>query len=163
MNYYSDVLFNKEKVFPRKQIHHADMEDIPCYERLLRVFSNFLIFFGLQLHHPVPNAILQLAAYVVMCEGFLGIDPRLDLWQKLFFFKQQSIKMDKAEVEKLTGPRLMTPCSATLVNHRTTCGFPQMPLQDSIKLWQRGFFYVKNVDPSHDSLNLLPSSSLLRR
>ncbi|KAI4977998.1 hypothetical protein ZWY2020_014552 [Hordeum vulgare] len=32
--------------------------------------------------------------------------------------------------------------------------FPQMPLQDSIEMWQRGFFYVKNVDPSHDGINL---------
>ncbi|KAE8815069.1 hypothetical protein D1007_07573 [Hordeum vulgare] len=48
----------------------------------------------------------------------------------------------------------MTPCGAKLVHHRTSCGFPHMPLQDCIKLWQRGFFYVKNVDPSHDDLNL---------
>ncbi|KAE8818286.1 hypothetical protein D1007_03916 [Hordeum vulgare] len=74
----------------------------------------------------------------------------------MFFFKQQSIKMDKAEAEKLTAPRPMTPCGTALLHHRTTCGFPQMPLQDSIKLWQRGFFYVKNVDPSHDGLNLPP-------
>ncbi|KAE8812041.1 hypothetical protein D1007_11061 [Hordeum vulgare] len=58
-------------------------------------FANFLIFLGLQPHHLAPNAILQLASYVVLCEGFVGIEPRLDLWQKLFFFKQQSIKMDK--------------------------------------------------------------------
>ncbi|KAE8821733.1 hypothetical protein D1007_00141 [Hordeum vulgare] len=50
----------------------------------------------------------------------------------------------------------MTPCGAALVHHRTTCGFPQIPLQDSVKLWQRGFFYVKNVDPSRDGLNLPP-------
>ncbi|KAE8800896.1 hypothetical protein D1007_23607 [Hordeum vulgare] len=126
-------------------------------------FSNFLIFFGLQPRHLAPNSILQLAAYVVLCKGFLGIEPRLDLWQKLFFFKQQYIKLDKAEAEKLTGPRPMTSCGATLVHHRTTCGFPHMPLQDSIKLWQRGFFYVKNVDPSHDVLNLPPFIILLRR
>ncbi|KAE8795311.1 hypothetical protein D1007_29807 [Hordeum vulgare] len=119
-------------------------------------FAHFLTFFGLQPHHMVPNAILQLASFVVPCEGFLGIEPRLDLWQKLFFFKQQSVKMDKAEAAKLKGPRPMTPCGAALVHHRTTSGFPQMPLQDSIKMWQRGFFYVKNVDPSHDCLNLPP-------
>ncbi|KAE8807188.1 hypothetical protein D1007_16604 [Hordeum vulgare] len=91
-------------------------------------FANFLIFFGLQPHHLAPNTILQLASYVVLCEGFLGIEPRLDLWQKLFFFKQQSIKMDKAEVEKLKGPRPMIPCGTGLEHHRTSCGFPQMPL-----------------------------------
>ncbi|KAE8794160.1 hypothetical protein D1007_31032 [Hordeum vulgare] len=121
-------------------------------------FANFLIFFGLQPHHLAPNAILQLVAFFILCEGFLGIEPHLDLWQKLLFFKQQSVKMDKAEVEKLRGPRPMTPCGAALVHHRTKSGFPQMPLQDSIQMWQRGFFYVKNADPSHDGLNLPPFS-----
>ncbi|KAE8809740.1 hypothetical protein D1007_13632 [Hordeum vulgare] len=126
-------------------------------------FARFLTFFGLQPHHLAPNAILQLASFVVLCEGFLWIEPRLDIWRKLFFFKQQSVTMDKAEAAKLTGPKPMTPCGATLVHHRTSSGFPQMPLQDSIKMWQKGFFYVKNVDPSRDCINLPPSPSLLRR
>ncbi|KAE8809621.1 hypothetical protein D1007_13787 [Hordeum vulgare] len=42
-------------------------------------FSNWLTFFGLQPHHLAPNAILQLSSFVVLCEGFLGIEPRLDL------------------------------------------------------------------------------------
>ncbi|KAE8796329.1 40S ribosomal protein S5-1 [Hordeum vulgare] len=50
-------------------------------------FSNWLNFFGLQPHHLVPTAILQLSAFVILCEGFLGIEPRLDLWRSLFFFK----------------------------------------------------------------------------
>ncbi|KAE8792881.1 hypothetical protein D1007_32516 [Hordeum vulgare] len=94
-----------------------------------------LIFFGLQPHHLAPNAILQLSSFVVLCEGFLGIEPSLDLWQSLFFLKQQSKKMDKAELEKLDGPRPMTPCGAALVHHRSKSVFPQMPLQESIKQW----------------------------
>ncbi|KAE8809234.1 hypothetical protein D1007_14134 [Hordeum vulgare] len=118
--------------------------------------SNWLIFFGLRPHHLAPNAILQLWAFVVLCEGFLGIEPRLDLWQSLFFFKQQSMKMDKAEMEKLVGPPPMTPSGAALVHHRSKSGFPQIPLQESIKQWQRGFFYVKNANPAHDALNMPP-------
>ncbi|KAE8798944.1 hypothetical protein D1007_25787 [Hordeum vulgare] len=72
-------------------------------------FSDWLNFFGLQPHHLAPNAIVQLSAFVILCEGFLGIEPCLDPWRSLFFFKQQSIKMDKAELEKLSGPRPMTP------------------------------------------------------
>ncbi|KAE8803231.1 hypothetical protein D1007_21007 [Hordeum vulgare] len=48
-------------------------------------FSNWLVFFGLQPHHLAPDTILQLSSFVVLCEGFLGIKPRLDLWQSLFF------------------------------------------------------------------------------
>ncbi|KAE8816244.1 hypothetical protein D1007_06372 [Hordeum vulgare] len=119
-------------------------------------FAEWLHFFDLQPHHLAPNAILQLATFVVLCEGFVGIDPRVDLWRSLFFFKQQSIAMEKSEVEKLTGPRPMTPCGAALVHHRSKSGFPQMPLQESIKHWQKGFFYVKSADPAQDALNMPP-------
>ncbi|MQL00657.1 hypothetical protein EI005_26010, partial [Escherichia coli] len=82
-------------------------------------FAEWLHFFGLQPHHLAPNAILQLSAFVTLCEGFVGIEPRVDLWCSLFFFKQQSIAMEKSEVEKLIGLRPMTPCGATLVHHRS--------------------------------------------
>ncbi|KAE8815379.1 hypothetical protein D1007_07224 [Hordeum vulgare] len=119
-------------------------------------FSDWLRFFGLQPHHLAPNAILQLSAFVVVCEGCVGIEPRVDLWCSLFFCKQRSIAMEKSEVEKLAGPRPMTPCGAALVHHHSKSGFPQMPLQESIKQWQRGFFYVKNADPAQDALNMPP-------
>ncbi|KAE8775717.1 hypothetical protein D1007_51723 [Hordeum vulgare] len=119
-------------------------------------FVEWLQFFVLQPHHLAPNAILHLAAFVVLCEGFVGIEPRVDLWRSLFFFKQQSIAMDKSEVEKLKGPRPMMPCGAALVHHRPKSGFPHMPLQDSIKHWQKGFFYVKSTDPAQDALNMPP-------
>ncbi|KAE8783118.1 hypothetical protein D1007_43447 [Hordeum vulgare] len=43
-------------------------------------FTRFLTFFGLEPHHLAPNDIFQLASFVVLCEGFLGIEPRLDIW-----------------------------------------------------------------------------------
>ncbi|KAE8786709.1 hypothetical protein D1007_39401 [Hordeum vulgare] len=78
-------------------------------------FSEWLPFFGLQPHHLAPNALLHLSAFVVLCEGFVGIEPRIDLWRSLFFFKQQSIAMEKSEVEKLAGSRPMTPCGAAQI------------------------------------------------
>ncbi|KAI5018259.1 hypothetical protein ZWY2020_043147 [Hordeum vulgare] len=82
--------------------------------------------------------------------------PASSFFSDLFFFKQQFIAMDKAELEKLVGPRPMTPCGAALVHHRSKSGFPQLPLQESIKQWQKGFFYVKNADPARDALNMPP-------
>ncbi|KAI5008401.1 hypothetical protein ZWY2020_009449 [Hordeum vulgare] len=97
---------------------------------------------------------ILLSAFVILCEGFVGIEPRIDLWRSLFFFKQQSIAMEKSEVEKLVGSRPMMPCGAALVHHRLKSGFPQMPLQESIKQRQRGLFYVKNAVPTQDALNM---------
>ncbi|KAE8810707.1 hypothetical protein D1007_12507 [Hordeum vulgare] len=96
-------------------------------------FAERLQFFGLQQHHLAPNAILQLATFAVLCEGFMGIEPRVDLRCSLFFFKQQSIAMEKSEVEKLKGLRPMTPCGG-----------------------RKGFFYVRSTDPAQDALNMPP-------
>ena len=38
-------------------------------------FRGFLNFFGAQLHHFTPNTIVYLAAFVSMCENFLGCRP----------------------------------------------------------------------------------------
>ncbi|KAE8792494.1 hypothetical protein D1007_32963 [Hordeum vulgare] len=67
-------------------------------------FARFRSFLGLQPHHLAPNAILQLAAFIVFCEGFIGIEPRLELWRKLFFFKQQSMTTDKSAAGSSRGP-----------------------------------------------------------
>jgi hypothetical protein len=47
-------------------------------------FTNLLKFYGLQLHHIAPNSLVSVAGYVALCEGFLGIRPRVDLFQIFF-------------------------------------------------------------------------------
>ncbi|KAE8815728.1 hypothetical protein D1007_06784 [Hordeum vulgare] len=42
-------------------------------------FFRFLTHFGQQPHHLSTNTVLQLAAFVTLCEGFLGSEPRVDL------------------------------------------------------------------------------------
>jgi hypothetical protein len=40
--------------------------------------------YGVELHNFAPNAISQLATFVGVCEGFLGILANWDLWVRLF-------------------------------------------------------------------------------
>jgi hypothetical protein len=47
-------------------------------------FMNLLKFYGLQLHHIAPNSLVSMAGYVALCEGFLGIHPRVDQFQLYF-------------------------------------------------------------------------------
>ncbi|KAI5011227.1 hypothetical protein ZWY2020_013364 [Hordeum vulgare] len=101
-------------------------------------FAEWLQFFSPQPHHVASNAILQLAAFVVLCEGFVGIEPRVDLWCSLFFSKQQSIAMEKSEVEKLKGPSPMTPCGAALVHQRPKSGFPRCLCKTPSSIGRRG-------------------------
>jgi hypothetical protein len=43
-------------------------------------FTNLLKFYGLQLHHIMPNSLVSVAGYAALCEGYLGIRPRVDLF-----------------------------------------------------------------------------------
>jgi hypothetical protein len=47
-------------------------------------FTNLLKYYGLQLHHIAPNSLVSVAGYAALCEGFLGIHPRVDLFQLYF-------------------------------------------------------------------------------
>ncbi|KAE8784582.1 hypothetical protein D1007_41818 [Hordeum vulgare] len=113
-----------------------------------RFCSRFLTHYGMQLHHLSPNVVLQLAAFITLCEGFLGIEPCLDLWRRLFFFKQSSV------TNKATDEKQMSPCGVALVYHFSGSGFPHLPVHDSMKNWQRGFFYVKNINSVNDHINM---------
>lgn len=107
-------------------------------------FRRFLTFFGLQPHHLGPNAILQLAAFVTLCEGYVGILPYVELWCRLFYLKQQGASAG-----------VMSECGAAVPVTRTAGPFPKLPLEESAKKWQKSF-YVRNVNPADDRINLPP-------
>ena len=43
-----------------------------------------LYFYKIELQHLNPNGIQHMAAFVVLCEEFLGISPHFDLWRYFF-------------------------------------------------------------------------------
>ena len=43
-----------------------------------------LHYYQIELHHLNPNGIQHMAAFVALCEGFLGISPHFDLWWYFF-------------------------------------------------------------------------------
>ena len=91
-------------------------------------FHAFLSFFGLQPHHLGANAVLQLSGFANLCEGYLGVEPDVELWSPLFFLKQQ-------------GPEAgaMSDCGATVVSIQPNGLFPKIPLEDSAKKWQNSY------------------------
>jgi hypothetical protein len=40
--------------------------------------------YGLELHHLTPLGILHMAAFMTMCEAYIGIEPPLNLWSHFF-------------------------------------------------------------------------------
>jgi hypothetical protein len=55
------------------------------YERGFGVPSHrflylLLQFYGLELHHLTPLRIMHIAAFMTLCEAYMGIEPHFDLW-----------------------------------------------------------------------------------
>ena len=46
----------------------------------------------------IPNSIAQAAIFVVVCEGFLGIDPHWDLWTHIFSTELFALTMGEKKV-----------------------------------------------------------------
>ena len=48
--------------------------------------------FKVQPHHISPNSITALSGFVTVCEGYLGIRPRIDLLMHYFSIKKEPVK-----------------------------------------------------------------------
>jgi hypothetical protein len=49
-----------------------------------RFLYSFLQFYGLELQHLTPLGILHMAAFVTLCEAYMGIEPHFNLWNYVF-------------------------------------------------------------------------------
>jgi hypothetical protein len=87
---------------------------------------------------------MTLAAFVTLCEAYLGILPSVELFRRLIYFKTQTV--DSISVI----------CGAASFYARKTAGFPGLKGKDSCKKWHHSFFYVKNLKKGVDYINLPP-------
>jgi hypothetical protein len=94
-------------------------------------FSNLLKFYGLQLHHIVPNSLVYVAGYVALCEGYLRILPRVDLFQ-LFFLVRPNFEND----------RFPQTCITICFLPRRSKDYPFITPLDSTIGWRGSWFYM---------------------
>ncbi|KAK1686500.1 hypothetical protein QYE76_047348 [Lolium multiflorum] len=111
---------------------------LPCSEFFLSVLDTY----GLQPHNICPNSYLLLSNFATLCEGHLGIRPDVKLWQ--FFFR----------LKKETKDKVMLNCGSVMFMLRPGRMYPPHDSHESVRYWNAGWFYVKNVPvPSvHDGL-----------
>ena len=149
--------FVKVRVPPEKEISLVPQggERVIFRSHFLRGFGlpasgflrSFLDFYHLQPHHLTPNTVTLLSAFVTMCEVYLGIRPTIELWGAFFYTKLGTSAREKA-----------AQCSAFIAVRRPSGqnAFPAIKLSQSVKLWQKSYFYMENVDPAIDFINLPP-------
>jgi hypothetical protein len=96
-------------------------------------FRGFLNFFGAQIHQFPPNAISYLAAFVSMCENFLGCHPHWGLFKHIFTCGSQSVKKANPEGERTHVTQM---CGGLGIQMRGRSAFPTMSFPDSVTGWQ---------------------------
>jgi hypothetical protein len=101
-----------------------------------------LHYYGVELHNFNPNSIAQAAVFAVVCEGFLGIDPHLDLWTHLF---SAELFASTTEAKKIRMAVRAGGCTLQLRPGRAQLYIPTI-LVSSNKGWQRRWFYLRNDD-----------------
>jgi hypothetical protein len=50
-------------------------------------FHVLLHYYGLEVRHLKPNSIVQIAIFIHLCKGFLGIVPHFNLWRTLYHLR----------------------------------------------------------------------------
>ena len=56
-----------------------------------------MFYYGLDFHDLAPNFILNISAFIVVCEAFLRIQPHFGLWLKIFSVKPKVVDGRQAE------------------------------------------------------------------
>jgi hypothetical protein len=106
-------------------------------------------YYEVELHNFNPNSIAQVAIFVAVCEGFLGIDLHWDLWPHLFSVEFFAASTD---VKKVRMAVRAGGCTLQLRSGRAKQYIPAS-LVSSNKGWQNRWFYLRNDD------GVLPSFS----
>jgi hypothetical protein len=127
---------------------------IPFHERgfgvpASRFMRALLHYYGVELHNFNPNSIVQAAIFTAVCEGFLGIDPHLDLWLHLFTMEFFALT---TEAKKVCMAVWASGCTLQLRPGRAQQYIPAT-LASSNKGWQNRWFYLRN-----DNRRLTPFS-----
>jgi hypothetical protein len=113
-------------------------------------FRQMLDRLEIQPHHLPGNAITTIAGFVTCCEAYLGLLPSMEIWAK-FFNLRPNVLPDK---DLPAGSKQMTQCGSAMVMPRKNSIFPRIQGLESVKKWQRSYFYVKNPEGKVDYINL---------
>ena len=89
--------------------------------------QGLMFYYGLDFHDLAPNFILNISAFIVVCEAFLRIKPHFGLWLKTFNVKPKVVGGQQAE------------CSGAMLGKMPNITWIEGSFVDTIKGWiERG-------------------------
>src|SRR3990170_629029 len=89
-----------------------------------------MFYYGLDFHDLAPNFILNISAFIVVCEAFLRIPPHFGLLLKTFNVRPKVVSGQQAE------------CGGAMVGKRPNVTWPEGSFVETVKGWQSGWFYI---------------------
>ena len=89
-----------------------------------------MFYYRLDFHDLAPNFILNISAFIVVCEAFLCVRPHFGLWLKVFNVKPKVVSGEHAE------------CGGAMVSKMPNVTWPTGTFNDSVKEWQQQWFYI---------------------
>jgi hypothetical protein len=109
-------------------------------------FLHGLLFvYGVQLHQLMPNSILHIACFIILCESFLGIEPHWILWKYLFRLRPSIALSKKPEL------------SGAIVSVHGEAHYLEFAMAASVQGWRKKWFYIKDQKiSSSDQYGIAP-------
>ena len=89
-----------------------------------------MFYYGLDFHDLAPNFILNISAFIFVCEALLCIQPHFGLWLKTFSVKPKVVSGRQAE------------CGGAMVGKMPNVTWLEGSFVETIKEWQSGWFYI---------------------
>ena len=105
-----------------------------------------MFYYRLDFHDLAPNFILNISAFIVVCEAFLRIKPHFGLWLKTFNVKPKVVGGRQAE------------CGGAMVGRMSHVTWLEGTFVETIKGWQSGWFYI--TEPRDPNGQRPPNSDL---
>ena len=104
---------------------------------LTHFVRGLMFYYGLDFHDLAPNFILNISAFIVVCEAFLRIRPHFGQWLKTFNIKPKVVGGQQAE------------CGGAMVGKMPNVPWLEGTYVDTIKRWQSGWYYITEPPDSN--------------
>ena len=85
-----------------------------------------MFYYGLDFHDLALNFVLNISAFIVVCEAFLRIKPHFGLWLQIFCVKPKIVSGQQAE------------CGGAMVGKMSNITWLDGSFAETMKGWQSG-------------------------
>ena len=89
-----------------------------------------MFYYGLEFHDLSLNFVLNISAYIVVCEAFLRIRSHFGLWLQIFCVKPKIVSGQQEE------------CGGAMVGKMPNVTWLDGSFAETVKGWQSGWFYI---------------------